>query len=159
FDATGNFIKEISVSDSALFAVHSSVARNFGGSFAIAYDVLTGGGNYEVHLSNYDKDGNLLWPDQVINPFSTDINLHPSVSLDDTGNSVVAYEAVKDGHVARISQRINNAGVQGVALALMSPVSDFLRPVVALSRGGDGKYALAYQDQTSTDTRVEVSEV
>lgn len=132
----------------------STVARTPDGRFAIAYTVNNG-----IMLKRYAATGSLVNTLTIVTGRDND---HPSVSMDDSGNSVVAWEALVAGDNDIKVRVVSSAGVmQGTSTIANSTDNEF-EPDVAFRRSG-GIYVVTYtrgaKNAASTTWQVRGAEV
>jgi hypothetical protein len=91
-----------------------SVAMQTNGIFAIAYERQSklGSSDWDILASQYDGNGALVRGDVPINNDpSTELN--PSISMDNNGNAVVAYQEQVGSSTGIYANRLSAAGVLG----------------------------------------------
>src|SRR5262245_57801625 len=70
---------------------HPTVAMQQNGIFDIAYERQFSGSDWDILANQYDGNGALVRGDVHIN-FDASTELNPSISMDNNGNAVVAYQ-------------------------------------------------------------------
>jgi hypothetical protein len=120
-----------------------SVAMAPNGAYNVAYVHYVGGSNYDIWMDRYDGNGNFLGMSSV----NTDTNLEvsPSVSMDNAGNAVVAYTELISSSYGIFANRVSSAGTVGSQIPIRSSAGhNFVTPSVALAPVG-GMFVVAYQ--------------
>jgi hypothetical protein len=111
----------------------SSVAMSPGGRFDIVYERQFSGGDWDIFASQYGSGGNLLRSNIHIN-FDSNPEFNPSVSMDNAGNAVVAYEEDIGTSSGVFANRLSAAGVVGPRITVANGGGfDYRAPSVALS--------------------------
>ena len=129
------------------------------GSFDIAYQRQFSGNDWDILASQYNGSGGFL-RSVTVNVDSIDEEF-PSVSMDNFGNAVIAYQAFDaDGIYAN---RLSSSGVVGSRITVQdhASASEF-NPSVALRRDGHGEFVVAYDTRPrngSTISGVHVTEM
>jgi hypothetical protein len=134
---------------------HASVAMTPDGRFDVAWEVAISASDHIIALNQYDASGNLLDTRGIAE--NNDFNAEPSVSVDNSGNAVVAWfhvDSFGDWNIQ--DRRVSALGGQGIVTTFgATPFGT--KPSVALERTG-GAYVLVYDGSTST-AGVQVAEV
>lgn len=144
----GSFVSEINVAVSGSREYDSQVARAPSGQFAITYTVDQSSSNSNVMLKRYSAAGGLVNTHTIAG--SSRHERRPSVSMDNSGNSVVAFEMVfSSGDTDIKARRVSNVGVMGGEINVQSASTDESSPVVSLHRT-NGRFVVAYTTRTST---------
>jgi hypothetical protein len=138
-------VKVIDVAASAKNASQSSVAMTADGRFDVAYQFAFSSSDSDVYMSRFSSAGVLLGNNAVAASFASEGA--PSVSVDDAGNAVVAYQksVVSNGNIT-VSigvRRVTSAGVVGPEKIIPSIGGYAVTPSVAVKRAGGG-YVVGY---------------
>jgi hypothetical protein len=152
---TGAFLANIPVATSpALRETHSSVARILDGRFSIAYQTDAVGVSSNVLLRRYSPVGGLIGINGIA--VTPDTEQLPSVSMDEAGNGVVAYQrrSLLTGFDIR-AKRFTSAGAVSPEINVRTTLANETAPSVALQHFG-GRFVVAYNEGISV---VRVSEV
>jgi hypothetical protein len=156
FKDTGAFLLEIPVATSPnLKESHSSVARILDGRFDIAYQQDGGPTNSDVLLRRYSPVGGLLGVNTIAGT-AVDEQL-PSVSMDEAGNGVVAYQKRGLFNFDIKAKRFTSFGAVGPEINIANGPLNETVPSVAVAHGG-GKFVVAFQE-SGIISNVRVSEV
>jgi hypothetical protein len=70
-----------------------SVASDADGNFVVVWDSVHDGSDFGIRGQRYDSDGAPLGTDFIVNSYTTDYQLRPSVASDASGNFVVVWES------------------------------------------------------------------
>jgi hypothetical protein len=125
---------------------HPSVAMQQNGIFDIAYERQFSGSDWDILASQYDGNGALVRSDVHIN-FDGSAEHNPSISMDNNGNAVVAYEEAANGNDTGIyANRLSTTGVVGARITVRDDFGNGEGgPSVALART-DGQFVVAYNN-------------
>ena len=94
YDAAGNPAgPEFQVAAETLRQFSTSVAMDQSGRFVVAWKGLTAAGQADIWARRFDASGNALDAGFVVNAYTTDQQVRPSVAMDGAGNFVVAWES------------------------------------------------------------------
>src|SRR5262245_41534584 len=159
FNSSGAFLQDISVATSGSEdATRSSVAMSSNGKFDVAYQSqLHGVAEEDILLNRYNAAGGLLGSNQVA--FTTAREMAPSVSMDDFGNAVVAYQKFVGSDFDIKARRVSSTGVMSSEINIRNTLANETAPTVAMKRSG-GSFVVAYNSTTSGVGRtVQVTEV
>jgi hypothetical protein len=145
----------IFVNNDTRYEISSSVAMNPTGRFDIVYARQIIGSDWDIYGSQYADDGSVLH-DRV--PINTDVYLAtaPSVSMDNNGNAVVAYEEENayGTDFGIFANRWSAGNVVSGRITVRDAFGGEYVPSVALARTG-GQFVVAY----NTDNGLQVTEV
>ncbi len=153
---TGVLIAAIPVANSpGLNETRSSVSRILDGRFAIAYQTDAPGQSSNVFLRRYTAAGALVGINAVA--VTADPEQAPSVSLNELGNGVVAYQRISAGTGANIrAKRFTFAGGLSAEINVASTAASETVPSVALQHTG-AKFVVTYNRNLNTVMVTEVS--
>jgi hypothetical protein len=131
----------ISVATTPNAETHSSVAETPDGRIYVAYQDALPGLN-EVVLNEYTRQGGLLETRTIA--FAA---TNPSVSVDDLGNAVVAWQQNNSNNSQILARRVSRTGVLGPVLNIATPAAFTYdrNPSVALKRDGSGAFVVSYE--------------
>jgi hypothetical protein len=87
-----------------------SVAMQQNGIFDIAYERQFSGSDWDILASQYDGSGALVRGDVHIN-FDASTELNPSISMDNNGNAVVAYQEQVGSGTGIYANRLSAGGI------------------------------------------------
>jgi hypothetical protein len=136
---------------------HASVAMAPSGQFDVAFEKTLSGSFHQIGLNQYDASGNLLLQ-QGIAGFNGDIDTNPSVSMDNSGNAVVAWLHHDSSNNFDVQDtRVSAFGAAGRLNTFTAAFPAEVKPSVALEQTG-GAYVLVYEGPSLTN-EVEVAEV
>ncbi|MFO0950519.1 MAG: hypothetical protein U0835_05080 [Isosphaeraceae bacterium] len=155
YRGSGQLLQVIPVSTSPLVREsRSSVARTPDGRFAVAYQTDVSGVNFNVFLRIYSAAGVPTSLPLAVG-ISPDAEQLPSVSMDDAGNGVVAYQRETSTGSWDIRARpFNFLGAVSGEINVRSTSAIETAPSVAVRRGG-GAFVVAY----NAGNTVQVTEV
>jgi hypothetical protein len=142
----------INVATSSVAETSSSVAMTPDGRFDVAWEQVYSGNDHDIWMKSYSASGIQTGIDAVA--YSTAHDQSPSISMDNAGDAVVAWESnfnVK-------ARRISSTGVMGAEINIASTAAIEEEPSVALRRDGGG-FVVAYQSDGETAFGIKVAEV
>jgi hypothetical protein len=139
----------IDVASTGAAEAYSSASMTIDGRFDIAYQYLYNPktGDNDIYLSRYSSSGVLLANVPVAQSGSDEEQ--PSVSMDDSGNAVVAYEknigglATDSQNYNIVARRVTSAGTLSQEFTIAATSNQELTPSVALSHAG-GAFVVSY---------------
>ncbi|HEX8201223.1 MAG TPA: hypothetical protein VF590_12110 [Isosphaeraceae bacterium] len=132
----------ISVATSGRNESRSSVASAADGRFSIAYQLQYSSADDDIRVNRYSASGDLLGAHVVA--ASGDREQAPSLSMDDYGGAVVAYQRWAGGNVSIKAKRLTSSGSLGDEINVSSGTTGATSPSVALRRKG-GAFVVAYE--------------
>jgi hypothetical protein len=148
--ASGTLAVSISVAASRKNESHSSIAAAPDGRFDIAYQYAYSPTDDDIYLRRYSASGTVLDSAATHIAASGYREQSPSVSMDNSGNAVVAYSKYA-GSTSYIKARRVNGSTGGTSaeidIGLDNAGGTVSEPVVALSRSG-GPFVVAWTDFT-----------
>jgi hypothetical protein len=152
FKSSGQLLGVVTAGASPSAENHARVAMTPDGRFDIVWERAFSASDHNVFMSRFAANGKLLQTHTISTSPVNDET--PSISVDDAGNGVVAWE--QSGVLT--AERFTSAGVLGAQILISSPLARSFTPSVALKRGGGGCVAsyVTLGAQT-THTVVEVS--
>jgi hypothetical protein len=143
YDASGNLLKVIDVATSSQAETHSSVAVSPGGGIDVAFELQFSGTDDDILLGRFTGAGVSLGRLPIAT--STAREQSPSLSMDDIGNAVVAYQKFSSGDWDIKARRVSPTGSVGAELNIRNTSADETRPSVALKPGpAGGGFVVAY---------------
>ena len=134
---------------------HSSVAMSPDGSFDIAYERLFSDSDGDIFANQYNGSGSFLR--SVTVNFDSNEEFSPSVSMDNSGNAVIAYAEIVSSNSGIYANRLSTGGsLSGrITVQNVGGVNAF-DPSVALAPSG-GQFVVAYDISGSTVQVTEIS--
>jgi hypothetical protein len=146
YNANEQLLTVVSVATTAAVETNSSVAIAPDGRFDVAYESFINNSAHNVHLNQYTAQGVLTSSQAIEGSFVDETN--PSVSVDNNGNAVVAWQQNTFGSDI-LARRVSASGALGPVLTVFaSPANtnDYVEyPSVALKRDGSGAFVVAYE--------------
>jgi hypothetical protein len=152
YNGSGQFLGTVFVATSTVDETHSSVAMSQDGRFDVTWEQAYSSTDHDVYLNRYAFNGNFVGRNVI--SFSSLYDQTPSVSMDNAGDAVVAWE--QNGNIAAV--RVGAAGAQGAQINIASTSNLEYGPSVALRRDGGG-FVVTYESLTSTSAHAKVAEV
>jgi hypothetical protein len=153
YNANEQLVSVVPVATTAGRETNPSVAMTPDGRFDVAYEFVPQhllNPFHFVELNQYGAQGQLL-DTRTISATPTDATI-PSVSVDNFGNAVVAWEQNVGFGLGIQARRVSSTGALGPVLT----VNDFndgvvpFNPSVALKRDGSGAFVVAYEVEQTT---------
>jgi hypothetical protein len=141
FDRFGNLLNVLNVGVSSKAENLSSVAVTPDGRIDVAYQLQFSTSDDDVLMARFSASGTPLGTTSVA--VSTAREQAPSVSVDDFGNAVVAYQKLVGSDFDIKARRVSSAGIAGSEINIQSTTANETAPSVALNRGGGG-FVVAY---------------
>ena len=135
---------------------NASVAMTPDGRFDVAWEQTFSVNDHDIFLKQFSASGSLLATRAIAT--STANESLPSVSMDNSGNAVVAWQRVINGNADILARRVSSAGVLGGVTTIAATSFSERNPSVALKRTG-GAYVVVYDGSTQTSGQVQISEV
>jgi hypothetical protein len=151
-------VSVVSVATSSAAETNSSVAMAPDGRFDVAYEVTVGQNFHDIVLNQYSAQGGLT-ASRTIFAFASGSGLeasNPSVSVDNSGNAVVAWQQFNNFNNASniLARRVSSTGVEGPVLTIANSPGNLdlvdVNPSVALKRDGSGAFVVAYDSDILT---------
>jgi hypothetical protein len=155
YNSTGQLLNVISVATSPTAEDNCSIAMAPDGRFDVAWETTFSVNDHDIYLKQYSPTGTLLTT-QTINNDTANETL-PSVSMDNSGNAVVAYQRTNAGNADIFARRVSSTGILGTNIPIAATSFAEQNPSVALKRTG-GEYVVVF-DSTVASTHVNVAEV
>jgi hypothetical protein len=150
YASNGVLLNVVNVATTAKAETRSSIAMAPDGRFDVAYQLQFSGSDDDVLVNRYGPTGTLFGTNAVAT--SGEREQAPSISMDNFGNAVVAYQKFDPGFLGfggdwdikarRISGTTGN--LVGGEINIRNTGSDEVNPSVALRRGGSGGFVVAY---------------
>lgn len=152
FNSAGQLLNVVDVAITSRAETHSSVAMTPDGRFDVAWEEAFSSTDHDIKLGRYSPSGSLLGLTPISLNTANDVS--PSVSVDNFGNGVVAWERAGDIK----ARRFTSTGVLlGAEINIASTSATERGASVAIRRGGGG-FVVAYENAT-TSVRTKVAEV
>jgi hypothetical protein len=144
YNSSGQLTNVVNVAISSLAETHSSVAMTPDGRFNVAWEEAFSSSDHDIKMARYGASGVQL--PFGISPISlsTANDMMPSLSMDNSGNAVVAWE--RDGDIE--ARRVSSSGAMGPEISIASTSNIERHASVALKRGGGG-FVVAYDSTPS----------
>jgi hypothetical protein len=152
YNSSGQFLGTVFVAISTVDEIHSSVAMSQDGRFDVAWEQVYSASDDDVYMNRYSAAGGFLGRNVI--SFSSAFDQTPSVSMDNAGDAVVAWE--QNGNIE--AMRVSSTGAQGPQINIASTANLEYGPSVALRRDGGG-FVVSYESLSSTSFRAKVAEV
>jgi hypothetical protein len=152
YNNAGQLLRVVDVATTTTAETHSSVSMSQFGLFDVAYEQAFSATDHDVYLNRYAANGTILGRNVI--SFSTLFDQTPSVSMDNAGDAVVAWE--QNDNIAAV--RVSSTGSQGAQINIASTSNLEFGPSVALKPGGGG-FVVTYESLTSTSAHAKVAEV
>jgi len=124
---------------------NSSVAMTPDGRFDVAYEIAFSSTDRDIRMNEYSAQGALLEARTITATTADETN--PSVSVDNFGNAVVAWQQNSSSNSEVLARRVSSSGVLGPVLNIATPTNPNVfeeNPSVALKRDGSGAFVVAY---------------
>jgi len=104
---------EFSVAGVTTFGLETtvSVASDASGNFVVVWDSINDGSDFGIRGQRYDSDGATLGDDFVVNSYTKEYQLRPSVAADASGNFVVAWADNRQAGWDVFGRRFDSEGV------------------------------------------------
>jgi hypothetical protein len=159
YNVNEQLVNVVSVATSQYAETLSSVAMTPDGRFDVACEIAVKPTVHAIVLNQYSAQGVLTATDTLA--ASTVDESSPSVSVDNYGDAVVAWQRNFPSYFDVQARRVSPTGVPGPVLTIASNPNLFwaIHPSVALDRDGDGAFVVAYDALTNTPPSVWVAEV
>ncbi|WP_165066303.1 hypothetical protein [Paludisphaera rhizosphaerae] len=156
YDSANNLLGTTNLAISGLTEDDASVAMTPDGRFDVAFEVASSVNNHDILVNRYTAAGAILSSQVVAATSATETN--PSVSMDNAGNAVIAWQTTTNGNADISARRLSASGFFGLTKAITADSLSETRPKVALARTG-GAYVVVYNGAVSTGTHALVAEV
>jgi hypothetical protein len=143
YNTGGSLVTTVAVAAGPNGETHSGVAMTPDGRFDVAYEYAFSPTDHDVYLKRFANTGAPLGLSTVA--ASVLFESAPSVSVDDGGNAVVAYQKQQvGGGIFVEARRVNSSGFTAPNEITIAGNNGFaLTPSVAVSRSG-GAFVVAY---------------
>jgi hypothetical protein len=142
YNVNEQLVNVVSVATTPSIEVQSSVAMTPDGRFDVAYLAANQGGS-AIKLNEYSAQGGLLRA-LTLTPITVPA-YHPSVSVDNLGNAVVAWQDYSGSDSSILARSVSYLGGLGPVLTIASsPTLAEQDASVALKRDGSGAFVVAY---------------
>jgi hypothetical protein len=155
YNTNGQLLGVVSVATSPVAEDNSSVAMTPDGRFDVVWEKAFSVNDHDILLTQYNASGSPVLSRTIA--ASTANESLPSVSMDNFGNAVVAWQRTTSGNADILARRVTSTGVLGTVTTIAATSFSERNPSVALKRTG-GAYVVVY-DRTVTNTHVNVAEV
>lgn len=152
FNSSGQLLNVVDVAITSRAETHSSVAMTPSGRFDVAWEEAFSSTDHDIHLNHYTATGVLTGTSPI--SLSTANDVSPSLSLDNFGNGVVAWERAGDIK----ARRFNSIGFMNPEINIASTSATERAASVAIRRGGGG-FVVAYETASLFGNRTKVAEV
>src|SRR3954470_1713438 len=161
YASNGVLLNVVNVATTAKAETRSSIAMAPDGRFDVAYQLRFSSSDDDILVNRYGPTGVLFGTNSVAT--SGEREQAPSISMDNFGNAVVAYQKFDPGFLGFggdwdiKARRISGTTglLNGGEINIRNTGSDEVLPSVALRRGGSGGFVVGY-DRSGA---VEVAEV
>ena len=153
YDANNNLLNVFDVGVTSRAETSPSIAMSPDGRFDVAYQFQFSSTDDDILLARFTSAGSLVGTTTVAG--SATREQLPSVSMDNFGNAVVAYQKLAaNGGFDIKAKRVSAAASLGAELNIQSTSANENSPSVALKRGGGG-FVVSY----NSTSNVKVTEV
>jgi hypothetical protein len=152
YNSSGQFLGVVLAATGPTDETHSSIAMSQDGHFDVAWEQAFSSSDDDVYMSRYSPTGGFLGKNVI--SFSSLFDQTPSVSMDNAGDAVVAWE--QNNNIAAV--RVSATGSQGSQINIANTSNIEFGPSVALRRDGGG-FVVTYESLTSTSAQAKVAEV
>jgi hypothetical protein len=152
YNSSGTLIVFNNPANSTVSETHSSVGISEFGLVDVAWEQAFSANDHDVYMSRYSSTGQFLGRNTI--SFSSLYDQTPSVSMDNAGDAVVAWEQNND----IVAMRVSSTGAQGPQISIANSSNIEFGPSVAMRRDGGG-FVVTYESLTSTSARAKVAEV
>lgn len=125
------------------------VAAAPNGNFVVVWeDDRDGNGVGQIYARGFDKDGNQLFGEKVVNTVGDGHQHHPDVAMDDQGNFVVVWEDDQDGNGSHqiLMRGFLANGTQRFADKAVNSVSAGQQFQPAIGMDAVGNFVVAWED-------------
>ncbi|WP_422924386.1 hypothetical protein [Singulisphaera sp. PoT] len=139
YDSYGNLTQVVNVATTAKAETNASVSMAADGQFAVAWEEAYSSSDHDIKMNRYNAYGGLAGSSYIAS--STSWDELPSVAIDSSGNTVVAWDRNGTDIKAR---RVSNTGVMGAEINISSSSTIQGSASVALKPSGGG-FVVAYQ--------------
>jgi hypothetical protein len=156
YDANNNLLTTTSLAISGLTEDDPSVAMSPDGRFDVAFEAAFTVNNHDIIVNQYAASGASVSSHVVADTPSTETV--PSVSIDNAGNAVIAWQVTTNGNADISARRLSAAGFFGTTKAITSDSLSERNPQVALARTG-GAYVVVYNGTVPAGAHALVAEV
>ena len=156
YNASNQLLNVVNVAVTASADDHASVAMTPDGRFDVAWEHTFSTNDHDIYMNRYSASGGLLGTSYI--ETSTAFESRPSVSMDDSGNAVVAWQRQIFGNNDVIARRVSASGVLGTETTIAATSFSEESPKVALKPTG-GSYVVVYNGFDQTSEHVRVAEV
>jgi hypothetical protein len=143
YNVNEQLLTTVSVATSSAAETNSSVAMTPDGRFDVAYESIFKF-NHSIQLNQYTAQGGLTASLTIANNIGDETN--PSVSVDNSGNAVVAWQGTDGSGSDILARRVSASGALGPVLTIFA--GDSWSPSVALKRDGSGAFVVTYSIYT-----------
>ncbi|WP_165071864.1 hypothetical protein [Paludisphaera rhizosphaerae] len=156
YNSSNQLLNVINVAVTASADDRASVAMTPDGRFNVAWEHTYSTNDHDIYMNRYNASGGLLGTNFI--DTSTAFESRPSVSMDDAGNSVVAWQRQTFGNNDILARRVSSTGVMSSTLSIAATSFSEESPKVALKRSG-GAFVVVYNGFDQTSEHVRVAEV
>lgn len=156
YNSSNQLLNVISVAATSSADDRASVAMTPDGRFNVAWEHTYSTNDHDIYMNRYSASGGLLGTSFI--DTSTSFESRPSVSMDDAGNSVVAWQRQTFGNNDILARRVSSTGVMGASMSIAATSFSEESPKVALKRSG-GAFVVVYNGFDQTSEHVRVAEV
>jgi hypothetical protein len=153
YDANNNLLNVFDVATQSRAETDPSIAMTPDGRFDIAYQFQFSSSDDDIYLARFSSAGSLLGTTVVA--ATSLFEQAPSVSMDDFGNAVVAFQKFIGSDFDIKARRVSSIGTLGGEISIASTIANETRPSVALKHGGGG-FVVSY-DSTNNFQVTEIS--
>jgi hypothetical protein len=157
FNVSNALLSVTSVAITARAETRPSVAMAPNGRFNVVWEEAFSSTDHDIHLNQYAADAVFLGSTPI--SLSTANDALPSLAMDNSGASVVAWQRAGSGGSDIKAVRVSSIGFAGGEITIAGTSANERNPSVALRRTG-GSFVVAYDSTTNfISNRVRVAEV
>lgn len=156
YDTNAQLLNVVSVAVTPRAATHSRVAMTPDGRFDVAWEEAFSAADHDIKLNQYSASGTLV--NSRIMAASTLNETNPTLSMDNFGNAVVAWQRRDTADSDIQARRVSSTGVLGTLMTIAHTTTEEWNPSVALKQGGGG-FVVSYNSTADNVTQVKVAEV
>jgi hypothetical protein len=143
YNVNEQLLNVVSVATTPSAETNSSVAMTPDGRFDVAYEVAVSKTVHDIILNQYNAQGGLTASRTIAADTADETD--PSVSVDNFGNAVVAWQQNLPNDFNVFARRVGPNGSLGPVITIANTTALEFAPTVALERNGSGAFVVAYQ--------------
>jgi len=156
YNFANQLVNVIDVAVSSTAEDNAKIAMTPDGRFNVVWEQTYSVNDHDIYMKRYAASGALLGTNAI--DVSTSFESRPSISMDDYGNAVVAWQRTTYGNADVLARRVNSSGSVGGITTIAATSFWESSPSVALKRTG-GAYVVAFTGDVAAGSHVLVAEV